>query len=72
MPEDLSIVTFSAVLYEDAGIPISAMLIPTPEIGRLATEMLLRKIEQPEKAQPSLAVPFVLALGATIAVPKSV
>ena len=72
VPKDLSLITFSDILSDDAGLALSAMLIPTPEIGRLATEMLLRKIEEPLLTQPSLAVPFVLALGSTIASPRPV
>lgn len=72
VPKDLSIVTFSDLMYEEAGMTLSSMLVPTTEMGRLATEMLLTKIEHPKKQFAAKAVSFTFSLGTTIAEPTQV
>jgi LacI family transcriptional regulator len=66
VPRDLSIMTFSDVTDDRAGIALSSMLLPTAEIGTVATEMLLQKIESPRSSFAEKAVPFAEGEGHTI------
>ena len=71
VPKDLSIVTFSDVTDDRAGLALSSMLIPTSEIGSMATEMLLQKIASPKSSFAEKAVGFAEGEGDTIAPPAT-
>jgi DNA-binding LacI/PurR family transcriptional regulator len=51
-----------------AGKPATQMLFDQAELGRLAVEMLVDRIERPgKKAPPSKAIPYTLQPGQTTA-----
>jgi DNA-binding LacI/PurR family transcriptional regulator len=69
VPADLSVQVFYPVLPWVAGRQVSAVQIPTEEIGRRAVRMLLRKIELPDESCAPEAVPYTVDLGQTVAPP---
>lgn len=62
-PKDLTIITVSErpVRYGDWIIP--AFQLPMKQIGRIGTDMLLRKIVNPEHLEPTVTVPMILLDG---------
>ena len=69
VPRDLSIVVFAPFEPWVAGNHVSAVAIPTAEIGRHAVRMLLKKIATPGESFAPEAIPYEAVLGATIAPP---
>jgi len=60
VPEDVSIVTFYNAPVQDVanGQMFTTWLIPEIEEGKLAAEMLLKKIAKQTERCPSRSVPF--------------
>ncbi len=68
VPEDLSIVTFDAMIPKIISKEVSAMLVPNESIGRTAMAMLTARIQRAESAE-SVALPLEFHSGQTIAPP---
>ena len=66
---DLSLVTISTDLQMHTGFDVATLLIPANALGRAAVNMLLAKVQDPTKALPSVAIPFVFHAGHTLAPP---
>lgn len=68
MPRDLSLITFSG---HPAGLDmdVATMLVPEIRLGREAVEMLLEKIESPERKLPGRAIAFGFDEGGSLAAP---
>lgn len=72
IPQELSIMSFCDVRsISMMGRPMTAMVLPEPEIGKCAVEMLLKRIERPDRALPARVHPFVLHEGDTTAPPPA-
>ena len=67
VPEDLSIVTFGPEQIDYLGRPLSLMIEPQYEMGRIATQMIRQKIEAPHDALDPQTVRFEWASGQTTA-----
>lgn len=70
VPQDISFLTFHEEEASALGLPITTMLVPCETLGHHAIEMALCKIQAPEIAIPSQAIPFSLASGQTCAAPQ--
>ncbi len=71
-PRDLSIIRFGSPPYDDFGVNFTVAVIPEFEVGWQATQMLHAKLRQPGREQPTVAVPFSLHQGATVASPPEI
>ena len=69
VPRDLSLVTISTDMQMHTGFDVATLLIPANALGRAAVNMLLAKVQDPTKALPSVAIPFVFHAGHTLAPP---
>jgi len=69
VPGDLSILSFSAQLPFDIGLPVTSMVFSGDELGRIAVEMVLEKIANPGKPVESRCTHFTLQPGATVGPP---
>jgi len=69
VPRDLSVLMFSAAEQWFAGQLVSAVALPTAEIGRRAVRMLLRKAKSPEETWPPEPVPYEAVLRGSVAPP---
>ncbi|RYX83816.1 LacI family transcriptional regulator [bacterium] len=63
VPEDLSLVSFGPEQIDYLCRSMTVLIEPQYEIGQLATQMLMRKIETPDEAIAPQAVRFDLAVG---------
>ncbi|MGB7159518.1 MAG: LacI family DNA-binding transcriptional regulator [Tepidisphaeraceae bacterium] len=70
VPRDLSVLVFYPVSPWVAGKSVSAVRIPTAEMGRRAVRMLLKKIEAPNVSCAPERVPYEVVLGETVAPPR--
>jgi len=61
--EEMEFVTFSTLQVDARRFAMTTCLIPEREMGRIAVEMLMRKIEAPEVELPALRLPFELVSG---------
>lgn len=71
VPEDLSVITFHDHVTNELGTCIDTMVIPQPEMARLAVTRVLEKIENPLKAFAPQAVALDFQKGWTTAPPPS-
>ena len=71
VPRDLSFVSFDDEAPFQMGLTFTTMRLPQYAVGVAATEALLRKIEEPDKPQPSLCLPFEALPGETVAEPNT-
>ena len=69
VPRDLTVLTFSPTEFWVAGRFVSAIEVPTAEVGRRAVRMLLKKIATPEATCPPEAVPYEAVFRETVAPP---
>jgi LacI family transcriptional regulator len=69
VPRDLSLITFSDNVILEMGVGATTMLLPEPELGHAAVEMLLRKIESPEQLQAPEVLAAKLVAGETVSPP---
>ena len=70
LPHSLSLIGFCVSPYEALGIRnTDTMVLPEFEMGRVAVDMLIRKIEHPQIANPPRPIPFRLEGGWTTAPP---
>jgi LacI family transcriptional regulator len=69
VPRDLSVLAFSPTEYWVAGHFVSAIELPSAEVGRRAVRMLLRKATSPEETCPPEAVPYEAVFRKTVAPP---
>ena len=69
IPRDLSVMAFapSDLMYTDK--PVTAVRVPTAEMGRRAVKMLMRKIAGPDTCCNPEPVPYLAEPGATVAPP---
>lgn len=67
VPEDLSLVTFDLPAHTVGEIEFTTLLVPEPEVGIAAVQMLRKKIAIAEQALPNQVIPFGFAPGATCA-----
>jgi LacI family transcriptional regulator len=72
VPRDLSLLVFSPIDSWVAGKWVSAIRVPTSEMGRRAVAMLMRKIEMPNESCSAVAVPYDATFGETVAPPAAV
>ena len=63
VPDDLSVITFGPEPTDYMCRPLSLMLEPQIQMGRLATQMIRRKIEHPDQPLAPAAVPFGFEAG---------
>lgn len=53
VPEEVSVTGFDNIeTCNYAPVPLTSMGVPTTEMGRTATEMLIRQIESPDQKEP--------------------
>ncbi len=71
VPGDLSVVTFHDEIGSGLGVPITTLLIPVYEVGRIAAEMIIEKIGDPSCVLPSRSVKFGFGEGQTCAPPPA-
>lgn len=64
LPQDLTMVTFAEQPTHYGLAPVTTMLIPAEELGRVAVEMLMKKIAAPARALAPCPVPFGRHAGA--------
>jgi LacI family transcriptional regulator len=69
VPSDLSLITFHREPFATHGIDLTTALIPAAAMGRVAVDLLLRRIAGPDRPQPAQALPYTLHAGATCAAP---
>jgi LacI family transcriptional regulator len=69
VPRDLSVLMFAPTEQWIAGQAVSAVKVPTVEMGRRAVRMLLRKVASPEETCPPEAVPYEAVLRESVAPP---
>ena len=67
VPRDLSVLVFAPAEPWAGGKRVSAVRVPTAEMGRRAVRMLLKKIVTPERVCPPEVVPYAAVLGETVA-----
>ena len=65
VPADLSLITFEDHPADEVGVRLDTMLVPEAAMGRAAVEMLLERIEHPDRPLPSRSLPFDFAPGDT-------
>jgi LacI family transcriptional regulator len=58
VPQDVSIVTFSERIVDEAYWPMTTCRVPEYEIGRHSVEMLLERIQNPQVNLPARKLPF--------------
>jgi len=69
VPGDLSILSFSAQLPFDIGLPVTSMVFSGEELGRIAVEMVVQKIAAPSTPVESRWTHFTLQQGVTVGPP---
>lgn len=69
VPEELSVVTFAGAAQDSMGVRLAAALIPEEEMGRLAVEMLMEKLDRPSRRLGPRALAFGFDEGQTCAPP---
>ena len=69
VPRDLSVLVFEAAEPWVSGRAVSAVRIPTREMGRRAVRMLLKKIESPNERCVAEPVAYEAVFGGTVAPP---
>ncbi|HEX3358423.1 MAG TPA: LacI family DNA-binding transcriptional regulator [Tepidisphaeraceae bacterium] len=67
VPKDLSVLVFYPTDVWSAGKSVSAIQVPTSEMGRRAVAMLMQKIESPNESCSPVAVPYDARFGETVA-----
>jgi LacI family transcriptional regulator len=67
VPRDLSVAVFAPTNVWATGYDVSAAAIPTPDIGRRAVNMLLRKLAAPNESCEPQAVAYGLGDRSTVA-----
>ncbi len=60
IPDELSIITFNEEPFDNTGMPIDTMIIPSEKIGTKAVEMLLQKIDNPSIVFPAHKMKYSL------------
>lgn len=70
VPRDLSVMVFHPTEQWVAGHEVSAVRVPTTEMGRRAVAMLMNKIESPNSTCAAQAVPYGPVSGETVAAPN--
>ncbi len=64
VPEDLSIVTFyEKSIYDETGLAFDTVSLPEVEMGRVAVDMLLKKINKHENRIPSVSIDMPFTVG---------
>ena len=71
VPRDLSIATFAAQMDSSMGIAIETWMIPEYQMGMVAVETLLAKVNDPQLHFPPRVLPFDFLEGSTCAPPAS-
>lgn len=71
IPNDLSLATFSDWAEESTGLSIYTMVTPFLQIAHTAVDMLLKKIDTPDKPLVSQQIPYYMITGDTISSPKN-
>lgn len=66
MPEDLSLITFADDRTDISGIEIASLMIPLREIGECAVDLLLQKIDKPDKRISSKKIELSYKPGETV------
>jgi len=69
VPEDLSLINIGEYPIGYLGPMLTTMILPQREMGRQAVDMLIEKIENPDRALPPRALPFDLEVGDSVAPP---
>ncbi|WP_309380459.1 LacI family DNA-binding transcriptional regulator [Cerasicoccus frondis] len=69
VPEDFSLIAFGRYNRNSTGITISTIQLNLEEVGRRSVEMLLKKIENPAKQFPPVALSLKVDNEATLAPP---
>jgi len=65
VPRDISMVTFAAQIDTSMGIAVDTWMIPEFQMGTVAVEMLLQKVNTPQISLPSVVLPFDFLEGTT-------
>jgi LacI family transcriptional regulator len=60
IPEDLSIVVMANGPFDALGLPMDHVIVPHQKVGRLAVEILLKKVAEPSRSIPCEVVPCEL------------
>ena len=69
VPQDLSLVTFSDQLVDEAGMPLDTILVPEQGVAEAAVEMLMQKINDPSQQVTSRKVAFGFERGRSVGPP---
>lgn len=67
VPQDLSLLAIGDQPVQHPLATLDTLIIPFRELGQLAVQQLLRKIEQPDEFLPPRTLPLALAAGETCA-----
>jgi DNA-binding LacI/PurR family transcriptional regulator len=67
MVADPSLLSQASAIRFLAGLEITVYEMPVNDLGRIAAEMLLKKIDNPTVPLPAQALPFKLRQGQTVA-----
>lgn len=70
VPDDLSLLTFGSDPHRVGEINVTTLLVPEPEVGAAAVQMLLAKIADDSQEQEPRAIPFGFEAGATCVPPS--
>jgi LacI family transcriptional regulator len=65
LPEDLALIAIHDAPLLDMGVAIDTVVIPEREMGRLAVEMLVRRLETQGDFEPAVALPPTYVAGQT-------
>ncbi len=71
IPQDLSLVTYGARLFDDPGIAVNTVAVQLREIGRVAAEMLVQRMAHPEEELTPRKIACKYLVGDTLAPPAS-
>ncbi len=68
IPRDLSVIAVGNALMDDMGIAVTTLVVPNRTMGEVAVEMLLKRIEAPNRDLSSRALDLHLEPGETVAI----
>ncbi len=69
VPQDLSIVTIADEIADHTGVPLTTVILPRYELGKVAVEMLVERIASPKRLVAARALAVRLEVGVSTAAP---
>jgi len=71
IPTDLSVIVFDEQANHDSDVPLTTIVTPDKEIGRVGVEMLMERLKATATRMPSRAVPLQVIDGRSLATAPS-